>query len=263
MWLSQILWKAFGFGSAYIKNFRDSGFDLLRGNGMTRSQLGRFYWVNLILCAFVLYDAFRVTHQLQASEILVGGQCYPSNAIAPLAFFILAEVGSFVLFLGGQVEAWIFYRQQGSASDHAILKDVPTRKAAARRLHRLWWTWFPLVLWAATYLSSAHLDDVGKWCVDSVRSTGKYDYFAHHARLLWASVWPGLIVTYAVGAAVNWAIYRWSPSRKLAITVAFGFVFYVMAVAVVGPADMIGLANLCRQLPIDLGSVFKFLAGGG
>jgi hypothetical protein len=257
MWLSDLLWRLCGFAEAYLKNFRDAGFDLLRAIGLTKSQLGRFYWVNLIVCAFVLYYLFDTAQWLRKFTPLEGANCYPSKSLPVLALFLLAEVASFILLVGSQLESWLLYRSEESAADHAILRDTPSRTAAARRLHRLLWTWFPLVLGVAVYISASRFDGVADWC----RGTADhYSLAVHRAKLIWAII-PQLALAFLTVAAVNWLIYRWSPSRKLAITLLFGFLFYVLAVAITGPADILGLVNVCRQLPDNIDWILKALIG--
>jgi hypothetical protein len=259
MWLSQILWKLCGFATAYLKNFREGGFNLPHAVGMTKSQLGRFYWVNLIFCAFVLYYLFSSTQWLREADTLENPQCYPAHSLPIIALFILAEIASFTLFVGANIEAWILYRR-GDAQNHAILLDIPSRQAAARRLHRLFWTWFPFVLAASVYFSTCRFDEVTDWCIHT--TDANYSGAMHSARLVLAIVWPGLIVSFVVVAGLNWAFYRWKPNKNLATTLVFSFTLYVLAIAVAGPSDALGLVNLCRKLPGNLDWIFKSLVGG-
>src|SRR5438105_3000763 len=107
MWLSQALWKLSGFISVYVRNFRDAGFDLLRAIAMTKPQLGRLYWVNLVLCAFAFFYLFEESQWLRKAETLNADHCYPNNSLPILALFILAEVASFILLIGAHCEVWL------------------------------------------------------------------------------------------------------------------------------------------------------------
>jgi hypothetical protein len=263
MWLYQAILKLLGFVSAYLKNLHYARFDLLGKIGMTKSQLGRFYWVNLVLCAFVLYRLFDTTQQLRADSsfqaVVENVKCRPEQPVPVLAFFILAEVASFILLVGAHAEAWILYRLKKGTPDHPIFAEIPSRAAAARRLHRLLWTWFPLTLGIAVYLSKDCLNSVVKWC-DSL-SGGHYSGALHGAKLILALVFPGLLVSFFGIAALNWAFYRWSPHRDLVMTLGLAFAFYILAIAIVGPTDLFGLIKLSREIRIDFDSVLKLLVG--
>ena len=259
MWLSQVLWRLLGYGEAYFKNFRDAGFDLIRSIGMTKAQLGRFYWVNLGICAFAIYYLFYEAQWLRAAETFGNPSCHPRRPLPVLATFVLAEIASFVLLVGAHTESWLLYRKQGSVADHAILVDAPSPQAVARRLHRLLWTWFPLVIALAAYLSASRFDAVVVWCDQS--SVG-YTVLLHRTKLICALVWPGLVAAFVLAAGVNWAIYRWRPNWRLATTLAFGLVFYALAAAIVGPSDILGVVSLCRQIPENIDWLLKQLIGG-
>jgi len=260
MWLSQVFRKLCDFVTAYIKNFRYSDFDLHGRSSMSRLQLGRFYWVNLIISAFVLYYLFNSTQQLREAHPLEHAKCVPEQSISTFAFLILAEAASFVLLLGAQAEALMLYRFNKGKVDHAILTGIPTRAEAARRLHRLLWTWFPLILGFAVYLSMGAFDRVAQWC--NSLPDEQYSGSAHGARLILALVFPGLLVSFLGVAGLNWALFRWQPNRRLATTLAFAFTFYVLTMLIVGPSDIFGLIKLCRQIQEGVESLFKLLIGG-
>lgn len=246
MLLLQAVLRIISFPTAYIRNFHDARFDLLGGIGMTKLQIERFYWVNLVICAFVLYYLFNSTQQLREAHPLLHPECLPEQSLPNLACLLLAETASIVLLLGAQAEAWVLFRLKNVAANHAIFANIPSRAAAGRRLHRLLWTWFPLVLGVAVYLSQSRFDEVAKWCDEL--PDGQYSGILHGAKLVWALICPGLLVSFLMAAALNWAFFRWTPSRNLAMTLTIAFASYVLAIAIAGPSDLFGIVKLCREL---------------
>lgn len=261
MWLSRVFWTLYGFATAYLKIFRDAGFDLFQKISLTRSQIGRFYWVNLILCAFVLYFLFVSARQLRAAHPMSSQACYPDQSLPAIACLILSEVASFILLVGAQIETWMLYGCKDTTPDHPILANISSRSLAARKLHLLLWTWFPLVLGTAVYFSQTRLNEVAAWC--DALSPDQYSGIRHGANLVFAVVWPGLTISFLFIASVNWALYRWKPSRNLTITLLIAFLSYILAITVVGPSDLLGIVKLCREITDALVSIFKTLVGTG
>jgi hypothetical protein len=264
MWLLDYLQKAFAFSMAYFRTLGRSAFDLVHDNVITKSQFGRFYWVSLFVCAFALFFYFVMANQYSKNTGIP--ECLPQYEMPFLSFFVLAEIASFVLLLGGKIAGWGVMRIW--SADHVVLDEnlkLATSSLTAsqrahvigRRLYRQMWGWFPITLVGAVFLSQGRLQEVVNAC-GATRSLDSFDF-------LRALIWPGLIIAFAAVAVFNWWKFRWALNARSAFILSFVFFLYVAAAGVASPAGLLaeGLRSLPQKAPTAISKIMSTLFGFG
>jgi hypothetical protein len=249
MWLSDLILRCWEYASAYFRILRKAGNQLLLANMVTRSQVGRFYWVCLLMTAAALwlmfwlasliYDAGTSSATLQS--------CYPTKPLSTLAFFVLAEFASFILLIGAILESKIVVRFWPSTPYNMAWNE---ERVITRRLHGLMWGWFPIFLLLVVSISQSQLGNLLEDC----KKAPPVGFI-----LVTEAIWPGFLIAYSVVVAVNCFIYKWSKSWELGFILAYTFVMYVVVIAVVSPADVLFVVRFCRNLPDSLESGLNFL----
>lgn len=261
MWLSEYIKKALGFSLAYFRTLGRSAFDLVHDNVITKSQFGRFYWVSLFICAFSLFYYYVVAQQYDSKSVEFS-ECTPSSPLPFFAFFVLAEVASFVLLVGAQIAGWGMVRiwnadtlilDQNLKLQASELTSARRGHVIGRRLYGQMWGWFPITLALAVAISQNQLASVVSRCADT--------HLLDSLGFLTAVVWPGLVVAFTAVAALNWCLFRWGLNMRSVFILSIIFVSYVVATAVAGPADQV-LSRGFRAMPEQINSFSKLLLGG-
>jgi hypothetical protein len=251
MWLWRLIQIGFGYATSYLKVERTSP-KLFVGVPITRGQIGRFYWINLLLAAFAI-DLLFIRAQWDQGGTL---GCSVPATIPFLGLLILAELASLILLGGSALLSSIL--SKGKLSFLSPSDAYPSRLVLRNRLHRLFWGAFPWVLIIAAVIATPGLTKVIEWCSADVGARNGSLAFALWITL--AAVWPGLIIGTVVAAGAAYGIHRFESFRIWSLIWLWAFTCYLIVIAVVGPADILHLVSQLRDLRtlID-GIVGKFV----
>jgi len=257
MWLNDYLKTAFGYILSYMRFFRVAGFNYLREALSTRGEIARFYVVTLLICSFAIYYLFSVMDQVygvQSGNPQVQ-RCYSKDDFPFLAFFVLAEIVSFFLFIAAKVEMWIANRLSaepiyiGPKPD--VLTDAQAEHASARRLHRITWGWFPIIFLLAIWLSENKLNGLISQCKISGPSMLSF---------LIAILWPGFLISFAAVVSFSWIVFRWRWNLKVMLILFSTFCVYSGSATLVSPANKRFIDGF-RYMPHQLDSIGRALLG--
>lgn len=261
MWLYDYIDRALAFTIAYFRVLSGSAFDFFRDNIASRSVFGRFYWVSLFICSFAIFYHYNIAQQY---EVAVSGdpnlsRCYPNKTLPFLAFFVLAELASFILLIGSRIAGFVVVRLWPAAVTTAnglpIYSIAQKSNIVFRRLYRLMWGWFPITLTLSVIISQDRLQQSIALCAEAGPSASIW---------IQAIVFPGLVVAFAIVTAANWVFFRWPLDGRLAFLLGVTFASYFVAVVIISPADHVliqGLRDLPQELPKQLSDLSKALFG--
>jgi hypothetical protein len=251
MLFARVIFKSCEYASAYFRILRKAGFQLLLANMATRSQLGRFYWVSLLMTAAAISIMFWLSNVLYAAEPQRANlkACYPDKPMPLLSFFVLAECAAFILLIGAKLESIIITKIWPSLPPVTASNQT---QIITRRLHELMWGWFPVWLFLTILISQNYLrgllDDCSKGNPINVVLIAK-------------EIWPGFVIAYLIVILANWLIYKWKPDMELGFILGCTFLLYAVVIAIVSPADALFLVRFCRNLPANLESSLNFFLG--
>lgn len=261
MWLSQYLHKLFSFTIAYFRTLGRSAFDLVHENVITKSQFGRFYWVSLLICAFALYYYYLEAQQYGGTSV-DHPECYLPGDLPFFAFFVLAEIASFVLLTGARFAGWGMVRiwtadalvlDENLQARSSPLTRTQRAHVITRRLYGEMWGWFPITLALAVLISGDKLGSVVDDCFRE-RHLSSIGFVT-------TLIWPGLVVAFVIVAASNWLLFRWRWNLRSAFILSLIFVFYLISIALAGPADRL-LGRGFAAMPSQINWLSTVLFGG-
>lgn len=232
------------YAYAYCKSVFSADLSDSKESEMDLERLGRFYWLNLFVGAFAFYDLFYKAQYLEG-RFTIGQSCYPDKNLHPLAMFVFAELASIFLWLVAQVEAYLIGAWSKEADAKSLLGLIRDRASPGWEVHRVIWTWFPIALLIATYFTPAsNFANATSYC---------------SINLIWASIWPGLVLSLLGIAAVNWLFFKWPCKSRAIVSLVVAFAAYVVILGILGPADIFGFVGWCRTVPDLFAQLYQYL----
>jgi hypothetical protein len=253
------LWS---YASSYLFCIRKDNCDLGKSGLVKKSKTAKFLVVDLIVGSFAIFSLFN-----EAGFYLAPGGdapdafqqqliCQPTISLHFWATLVLAELASVILSLG----AWVSARIVSCLATYIFVGVSLDSAELPRRLYRLMATAFFVVVIFTAFLASHKIGDIRDNCVETDPR------LSYSLDLLGAIIWPwfviGFICIYLAyfiksvftdnSGDLSWRGATMSRASLVMFLTysAMAFLFYLLALAIVGPPDIIHVVDVLRHLDL-------------